>query len=120
MLAPNGQTFFPANDDWEATFACARDVLGRCSDHFEDAVDDRPLKFELHAGDDLVLSVLYGEHAKLVTGQLYLFTNHVLRAMRMPYRMSSIGCVVTSPAVMYCSVRRETYDDIMLRIGEVT
>jgi hypothetical protein len=118
MLAPNGQTFFPDHDDWEATYIKTREVLERCVDHFEEAVDGQPLKFSLHAGDGRVLAAMYGEHVKLVTGQLHLFMNHVLSVMRMPYRMSSTGCVVTNPAVMYCSVRRETYDDIMRRMAK--
>ena len=119
MLAPNGQPFFPAHDDWEATFACARDVLGRCSDLFENAVDGKSLRFELHVGDSIVLAALYEKRAKLLTGKFVLFANQVLGAIRMPYRISSVVCVVTNPAVMYCSVRRETFNDIVERMGEV-
>ena len=120
MRAPNGQQFFPSHDNWEATFTSARDVLGRCSEHFENAVEGTPLKFKLHTGDGAVLSILYGEHVEFVTGQFFLFANHVLDAMRMPYRLSSVGCVVTNCSMLYCSVRRETFDEIKKRIGEVS
>ncbi len=118
MLAPNGQTFFPSCDDWEATYTVARDVLGRCTDHFECAVEGKFLVFKLHPGDSAVLEALYSEYTGLITGQFYLFANQVLDMMRMPYRLSSVKCLVANPVTLYCSVRRETFNDIKMRMGE--
>jgi hypothetical protein len=118
MLAPNGQSFFPVSNDWETTFTITRDVLGRCTEYFEAAVGGKPLKFQLHAGDNLVLASMYDEYSELETGQLHMFTNHVLALARMPYRISMVGCSVENPLVYYCSVRRESFRDIQLRMGE--
>lgn len=106
MLAPNGQGFSLRNNK-KISVARAAEVLSRCSEEFEAAVDGKALFFEVSQNDAYLLKTRHYHYARGTVSHVKLFINEALTRRQMPYKVRRVLCPVGTGR-LYCGIERVT------------